>query len=302
VQVLASAALVAVAGIAVVVRLPHHQVPAAASPLAVRPAASTTAAPLPAVPDQDLAGASLSGAAALVTPFQMIANDGTGTTLIGAYADATRTVLFFRGAPVQQPGGPSVDISVYDSQGFLNGGSMEGRGIAGDSSFSLDLGPRSDPDGLAHLTVTDTYPQEPFTAPPPTTGWAYRFSLKVAGSTPLEAPGTFPLGSWKVTVESLAVTPATINFQAVIAGANNQQLFNNIQSQPIVLLDAAGNEVHQISGSAGVTVPKQQLNATTYQNTRVHFQWARPPTAVTYRLRLTGNGATQTITLQIPAP
>ena len=90
--------------------------------------------------------------------------------------------------------------------------------------------------------------------------------------------------------------------QAVVAGANNEQLFNNMKPQPVMLLDAAGNEVRPITATSGVTVPKQQLNPTTYQNTRVHYQWARPATAATYRLRISGNGAAHVITLRIPVP
>jgi hypothetical protein len=60
--------------------------------------------------------------------------------------------------------------------------------------------------------------------------------------------------------------------------------------------------VRPITATSGVTVPKQQLNSMTYQNTRVHYQWARPATAAIYQLRISGNGATHLITLRIPAP
>jgi len=303
-QVLATAGLLLAAVAAIVLLQRHH--PATTPAAALRPTPAATPTPLPAIPAEDLAAANLSGASAFVTPFRQVANDGTGKTLIGAYADATRTVLFFRApnsGPTAAPAsGSFATISVYDSHGFLNGGTTGGRGIAADSFFALDLGPRLDQDGLAHVTVTDTFPQEPFTAPPPSTGWAFRFTLKVQTSTLLPAPATFQLGRWKVTIEDLATTPSVIDFQAVIAGANNQQLFDNMRSQPVMLLDAAGTEVRPITAVAGVTVPKQQLNATTYQNTRVHYQWARPSTAASYRLRISGSGATQTITLQIPAP
>ena len=268
--------------------------------MSTRAASSPTATPLPAVPTEDLAGAHLSGAAALVTPFQQLANDGTGKTLIGAYADPTRTVLFFR-SPTTQPPNAFADISVYDTHGFLNGATSGGRGIPGDSSFALDLGPRPDADGLAHITVTDTFPQEPFTAPPPTTGWAFRFVLKIEPMTALPAPATFALRSWQVKLENLGATPSVIDFQAVVVGANNQQLYGPMESQPVVLLDSTGSVVSPITSTAGVTVPKQQLNAVTYQNTRVHLQWARPPAATTYTLRISANGATRTIVLQIPA-
>ncbi len=50
------------------------------------------------LPIQDLQAASLAGVPALPTPFQIDATDqGRTITLIGAYADPARTVLFFRG-------------------------------------------------------------------------------------------------------------------------------------------------------------------------------------------------------------
>jgi hypothetical protein len=298
-QLLATAGLLAVAVVVGMLLQRQHvtRVPAAA--LSTRTTPSPTATPLPSVPAEDLAAAHLSGAAALVTPFQQLANDGSGKTLIGAYADPTRTVLFFRSKAIQ-PVNAFADISAYDSHGFLNGSTSGGRGIPGDSIFALDLGPRPDADGLAHITVTDTFPQEPFTAAPPTTGWAFRFVLKIQPMLALPAPARFPLRSWQVKIENLGVTPSVIDFQAVVAGANNQQLFGPTQSQPVELLDSAGNVVSPITSTAGVTVPKQQLNAVTYQNTRVHLQWARPPTATSYTLRISANGATQTIILQIP--
>src|SRR2546421_563479 len=178
------------------------------------------------------------GLGAIRVPMQVLA---TGGLLIIAVVAAA---LLQRHHPATA--GSFATISVYDSHGFLNGGTAGGRGIAGDSFFALDLGPRLDRDGLAHLTVTDTVPQEAFTAPPPSTGWAFRFTLKVQASTVLPAPASFQLGSWRVTIENLAATPSVIDFQAVVAGANNEQLFGNMHSQPVVLLDAAGNQVRSI--------------------------------------------------------
>ena len=306
VQVLATVGFLLLAIAAAVLLQRHHLAAAPTSKVSTRPTSSASAPPPPPLPVADLAAANLANGSALVTPFQLVASDGTAKMLIGAYADATRTVLFFRQPGANQSVGPApgaaAAISIYDSHGFLNGGTTGGQGIAGDSFFALDLGPRLDQDGLAHLTVTNSFPQMPFTAPPPSAGWAFRFTLRVHATTVLPAPATFQLGAWQVTIESLAATPSVIDFQAVIAGANNEQLFNNVRSQPVTMLDTTGDEVRPITARAGVTVPKQQLNARTYQNTRVHYQWARPANAVTYRLRVSGNGATETITLQIPSP
>src|SRR5256714_8792556 len=303
-QVLATAGLLLAAVAAIVLLKRNH--PATTPEAALRSPPSATPPPTPAVPAEDLAAANLSVASAFVTPFRQVANDRTGKTLIGAYADATRTVLFFRApnpGPTAAPAsGSFATISVYDSHGFLNGGTTGGRGIAADSFFALDLGPRLDQDGLAHVTVTDTFPQEPFTAPPPSTGWAFRFTLKVQTSTLLPAPATFQLGRWTVTIEDLATTPSVIDFQAVIAGANNQQLFDNMRSQPVMLLDAAGTEVRPITAVAGVTGPKQQLNATTHQNTPVPYQWAPPSTPPRHRPPTSGGRPAPTVTLPVPGP
>ena len=299
-ELLGPAGVLAIAAVAGFVLQQHHVTPVSLSAATGSPKQSVTPTPLPAVPAQDVAAAAIP-TTALVTPFQMVAADGTDQTLIGAYADSTRLVLFFHHASAPDPRAHA-DISVYDSQGFLNAGTQSGRGISTDTYLALDLGPRPDADGLAHITVTNTYPQEPFTAPPPATGWAFRFTLKVHPTVLITAPRTIQLNSWTVTIEDLSATPSVINFQAVVAGANNQQLYANMQSKPVILFDSAGGEVSAITDTAGVTVPKQQLNPTTYQNTRVHLQWARPAGPATYRLQLAGNGAVKTITIQIPAP
>lgn len=96
-QVAATIGLIIVAIMVAILVQQRH--PAPASALSSRP----TATPLPAVPSKDLEAANLSAAAALVAPFSMVANDGSAKTLIGAYADTTRTVLFFR-SPSAEPG------------------------------------------------------------------------------------------------------------------------------------------------------------------------------------------------------
>ena len=299
-ELLGTAGVLAIAAIAGFLLQQHHLTRVAVSGATAAPRPSPIASQLPAVPAEDVAAADIP-TAALVTPFQMVAADGTDQTLIGAYADSTRLVLFFHHASAPDPRAHA-DISVYDTHGFLNAGTQSGRGSGSDTYLALDLGPRPAADGLAHLTVTNTYPQEPFTAPPPTTGWAFQFKLAIHPSVIISAPRTMQLNSWTVTIEDLSATPSVINFQAVVAGANNQQLYENMGSKPVLLFDAAGHALSPITESAGVTVPKQQLNATTYQNTRVHLQWPRSTAASTYRLQLAGNGASTSITLQIPPP
>jgi hypothetical protein len=80
-QILATAGLLIVAMVVVVLLQQHHPTRAPASTASVLMAAPATATPLAAVPSEDLTAANLTGASALVTPFQMVASDGTGKTL-----------------------------------------------------------------------------------------------------------------------------------------------------------------------------------------------------------------------------
>jgi hypothetical protein len=60
--------------------------------------------------------------------------------------------------------------------------------------------------------------------------------------------------------------------------------------------------VPQVSASAGVTVPKGQLDSSNYKQTRLYAAWRRPASAGTYQLRFEGSGAVVMIPLNIPAP
>jgi hypothetical protein len=295
-ELIASVVLIAVAlGIGIALQQ-------ARKPVISAPAASATPAPspTPALPAADLAVAGL--VAEQVTPLQLEAADGSGKTLIGAYADPARIVLFFRSPIAENVTRVFSSTSVFDDRGWLNVSTGTRAGAPGDYLLFLDEGPQTGANGLATLTIANSIPpglaSDPHLAP---STWAYKFSIKVWPSVSLAAP-PFQLGTWKVTVERLEVTPSVINLQAVFAGVSNQDLYQNFQSQPVTLLDAAGNVVNPVDQSAGITVPKQQLNPTTYKNTRVHYQWARPATAATYQLRFTGNGATHTIPVTFPAP
>ena len=89
------------------------------------------------LPDADLAAVGLTGQGDLVTPLQITKQFGNNqVTVIGAYADPARTVLFFRG----NAGSPMVSIN--DDYGFLNASSSGTGGASGDYVFILDAGPR----------------------------------------------------------------------------------------------------------------------------------------------------------------
>ena len=131
------------------------------------------------LPEADLKLANITGAAAnLVTPFNLVAqSSGRTVTLIGAYADTARTVLFFR----TMPAGGFAAFQVYDQQGLLNAGGGGGLSSVGDQWAVLDMGPRVASDGLTHLTVTMF---DIGSAPPSTDHLAgnWRFLLRAATS------------------------------------------------------------------------------------------------------------------------
>jgi hypothetical protein len=119
------------------------------------PAARPTApAPTPsgALPDADLRVAGLAGAPAAVTSFDQPASDGGYTlTLIGVYADPTRTVIFFHIDP--DPGFEPGGLRIADQEGELNASAIGNRGAPGDYVYEFNEGPRAGPDGYAQLTI-----------------------------------------------------------------------------------------------------------------------------------------------------
>jgi hypothetical protein len=286
-----AAALIALAVLAALMgpRLVGWHAPAPAGPRAAPPLAERTASPdlLAVIPSGDIGSAGLSTATALITQFSLEAANGQGKlTLIGAYADPARTVLFFR-TTLDQRSGPMA-IQVADDLGLINASSSAGGALPGWSYFSLDAGPRPGPGGLAHLTVTM----------PGMTPGTFSLSLKVQRSVAIpEVPRQLNVGSWKVTIEAAEITPSVIHIQALINGAS----VSDIGSSTLSLIDEYG-PARPVAYGASVTVPKQQLTAETYKSTRINAQWRRADSAGKYQLSITGGGGTQTFNLQVDAP
>src|SRR6266566_3869419 len=247
------------------------------------------------IPAQDLAAAQLTAVASLVDPLHLVAQSGSQRIeLIAAYADAARTVLFFRMTP--DAGLPMASID--DAYGFLNASSSGSRGVPGDYVFALNAGPRPGIDGIAHLKVSITGVQ-PIGPGASTQGhWTFAPDVHVQGSQPIGSyPLHFALGSWKVTLEVIELTPSVVHVQALIDGAT----VGDVEQKFMTLVDSSGHEVRQIAGGASVTVPKQQLNSSTYKSTRVNDQWERPA-AGKYKLRVEGNNAVHVVDLEILGP
>ena len=261
-----------------------------------QPAPAASPAPQKSfLPAADLANAHLTAVASLVQPLHLQAQSGNQRIdLIGAYADAARTVLFFRVTP--DSGLPLASIN--DAYGLLNASGSGSRGVPGDYVSILDAGPRPGIDGIARLKVSIIGVQPIGPGPSIQGHWTFSPDVYVRPSQPIGSyPIRFALGSWKVTLEVIELTPSVVHVQALIDGAT----VGDVEQKFMTLLDSSGHEVQQIGGAASVTVPKQQLNSATYRSTRVNDQWERPAAAGKYRLRVEGNNAVHVVDLEIPA-
>src|SRR5487761_1021203 len=85
---------------------------------------------------------------------------------------------------------------------------------------------------------------------------------------------------------------------AVINGASVMA----IGSTTVALLNSTGTPLNPVVSSAGVTVPKQQLNSTNDKITRVNDQWLRPAAGGTYQLQFSGGGGERTINFSVDRP
>jgi hypothetical protein len=252
------------------------------------------------LPALDLEVAGLTRVADLVTPLQLSSADKAGTiTMIAAYADTARTVFLFRESP--DMGLPNAWVSDEQGQILASGsaGPIHAPGFRGDYYLALDEGPRPGADGLAHLRVSISNLRIWSPAGGVVEGkWAFSAALNVQPGQALAAPQPFRLGGWKVTVETLEITPDVVHLQALINGASNVALEGPGKGPFVELLDSAGNPVRRLVGGAGITVPKGQLNPINYQNSRSYNQWLRPADG-TYTLRFLGSGGRYEIPIVI---
>jgi hypothetical protein len=252
------------------------------------------------IPPLDLEMAGLTRVAESVTPLQISSTDkGQSIMLLGAYADTARTVFLFRETP--DMGLPNVRVS--DEQGLVSAGGSAGPihapGFRGDYYVTLDQGVHPGPDGVAHLTLNIAQLEIWAPAGGIVEGnWAFTVAVNVQPGQTLAAPNPFWLGRWRVTVETLEITPDVVRMEALVNGASPVALEGPGHGPFVELVDSAGNPVRVLEGGAGITVPKLQLNPVNYQNSRSRNQWLRPA-AGTYRLRFQGNGGRHEIPIVI---
>lgn len=272
-----------------------------------RPSAAPTMHPASSLtvihhfPAQDLLAARLTNLESLVTQFHVDStSSGLTITLIGAYADPARTVLFFRGT-----GNYQVEMgTINDDLGLING-SGNGRRIKpsiDDSLFSLDGGgPHPGVDGVANLVIKVSYLRQ-YRVKSVTSlagDWTWSIPLKVQPATTLPAPAQFALGRWRGNIELLEVTPSVIHLRAVINGVSPGSIVGPGIPEIVTLIDAPGTTIDVSSGSAGIIVPKQQVNAVNYQNSRIEYEWPRPAAGGSFQLRFQGGGGSYAIPLTI---
>lgn len=273
---------------------PAHEGPIPASP---SPTVALRTSPLPQVPAADLAAAQMTNVAGLVTPFNVSATDsGRTITIIGAYADPARIVLFVH----VQPRGGWPGFQINDDHGFINASSSGRGGAPNDSVYILDGGPQPGTDGLAHLAISARDIMELSPSQALRGNWSFAIALKVQPSIPVAAPKQFQLGSWKGNVEIFELTPTVVHLQAVINGATVEQIgFNTV-----TLVNAAGTAIGQ-GCSASITFPKTAIpspNSPLYHITRVNCEVARPSPG-SYRIRFQGGGGVFVLPLTIdPLP
>jgi hypothetical protein len=251
-------------------------------------------------PAQDLLAARLTNLENLVTPFHVDStSSGLTITLIGAYADPARTVVFFRGAGTYQV----ESATINDDLGLINAGSGGGsiKLSPGDSYYSLDGGPHPGSDGSANLVINVSHLQQyhvnsvTYLAG----NWTWSIPLKVQPATTLRAPAQFVLGRWRGNIEVLEVTPSMIHVRAVINGVSPGAISGPGIQEIVTLVDPSGTRVDFGTGSAGITVPKQQVNPVNYQNSRIEYEWPRPAAGGNFQLRFQGGGGSYVIPLTI---
>jgi hypothetical protein len=253
-------------------------------------------------PTQDLVAAHLANLGNRVTPFHLDStSSGLTITLIGAYADPARTVVFFRGAGAYQVASATID----DDLGLINAGSG-GQSIKptpGDTFYSLDGGPHPGADGVANLVVRVSWLQQyhlnSITHLPG--NWSWSIPLKVQPAITLAAAAPFALGRWAVGVEVLEVTPSVIHLRAVINGVSPGAVSGPGIQEVVQLFDASGIKIDVSSSRATILVPKQLVNPANYQNSRIEYQWPRPVAGGTFQLRFQGGGGSYVIPLTFEA-
>lgn len=255
------------------------------------------------IPERDLRAARLSNVAQLVTQFHVAASDrGHTITLIGAYADPARTVLFLR----VTPDGGTPQLTLSDEQGMMNSGSNSFKTAPNEYVYALNSGPSSPGRRTAHVTAKVTGLRPNLVAGPPEEvqgSWTLSFDVPVQPASTLPHETSFQLGALNVTIEILDLTPSVIRLQTVMGGARVEEVASSVDSA-ITLLDSSGSPVRSLASEVGTTASKDDLDpvADPPSGARIKLLWQRPQSTGNYELRFQSNdGQVHTIPIALPA-
>jgi len=143
------------------------------SPVISSPSPTPKATPA-SLPVADLEAAGLATNAGAVTLFDQSATDsGYTVTLIGLYAESSRTIVFLHVEPDLGFPGP---VSLA---GALDASAMGNRGAPGDYVYRLAAGPRAGADGYADVTII-VFAHAPYAVPKRLPGnWVFTVRVRV---------------------------------------------------------------------------------------------------------------------------
>jgi hypothetical protein len=264
------------------------------------PAADLVVAKVPLAGDW-LRDAGLVGARDRITMVGSSASSsGYTVTLVGAYADSTRTVLLVHSNPPSIPGG-GFETVLQDQFGRsyqFQGSVTDTR--TGDETMQFE--PLAWPDALTGARITLQISSiDTATATGPRTSvagtWTLRATLGVDVAQALPLPEPASLGAANFRFTSVTYTPATIEVDIEVTGVSADYLWRRIPdggkgklALQIELVDPSGQVINGNGGSGG-----------DQSATQIRFFGFRESGAGSYLLRVTlvGDGTFERV-LKIP--
>jgi hypothetical protein len=264
------------------------------------PAADLVVAKVPIAGDW-LRDAGLVGARDRITMVGSSASSsGYTVTLVGAYADSTRTVLLVHSNPASIPGS-GFETVLRDQFGRnyqFQGSVTDTR--TGDEAMQFE--PLAWPDALTGARITlQISSLETATATGPGTNvagsWTLRATLGVDVAQALPLPQPANLGSAAFRFTSVTYTPATIEVDMEVTGVSGDYLWRRIpdggkgtMALQVDLIDPNGQVINGNGGSGG-----------DQSSTQIHFFGFRESGGGNYLLRVTlvGDGTFERV-LKIP--
>jgi hypothetical protein len=267
------------------------------------PAASTAVADVPFAGDL-LRNAGLVGARDRITSVGSSATStGYKLTLVGAYADSTRTVLLVRSNPPSIPAFPDhVWLTDQFGRSYQSSGGTTNM-LSGEET--IEFGPLAWPDAFTGARITlhingveAIGPGPEFKSLGEVTGeWNLPATIGVDEASPLPLPAAAATGSIHYRFTSVSYTPATIVIDMVVTGTTAQEMNTPIpdggKGTPVFTM-----VVQEPNGqSTDIWLTGEQ----DHQEVRIHYLFYRSGGSGEYVLRFNyvGQGGFQRV-LSIP--